>query len=87
MSTIMPGPKLFTWNVLCPRLALNSKISLPLSWGVEGLYHLVLAYAFHGYYALRAESKACVFQPQYLDDKCALHFLIIIHSRYRQLGN
>jgi hypothetical protein len=35
----IPGLKLFfTQNLLCPRLALNSEICLPLSPGIKGMY-------------------------------------------------
>ena len=42
--TTTPAPKLFfTWNLLCPRLALNSEICLSLSPGIKGVYHLAWA--------------------------------------------
>lgn len=42
--TTMPRPNLFfTWNLLCPRLAFNSEICLPLSIGINGVYHLAWA--------------------------------------------
>jgi hypothetical protein len=37
--------------------------------------------------ALRSTSKAFVFQPHNLDDRCALHFWIIVYFRYSQVDN
>jgi hypothetical protein len=31
--------------------------------------------------------KACAFQPQGLDHMCALHFRIVVHSKYSQVDN
>ena len=48
----MPGFKLFsTWKFLCTRQALNSKISLPLSLGIKGVYRLAWTKAFQSHYA------------------------------------
>jgi len=44
VCTTTPGPNLFfTWNLLCPRLALNSEIYLPLIPGIKGMYCLAWA--------------------------------------------
>jgi hypothetical protein len=38
--TTRPGPKLFfTYNLLCPRLVLNSEICLPLTPEIKGVYY------------------------------------------------
>jgi hypothetical protein len=68
--TTTPGPKLFfTWNLLNLSLTLNSEICLSLSSGIKGVYYLTWVYAFHGHYASRSRSKACVISNQDMDPK------------------
>ena len=61
------------WNLLFPRLALNSKICLPLSPWIKGMYYL----------AWTQDAT----MPQDLDHRCALHFWTVVHSRCSQVDN
>ena len=47
------------------------------------MHHQAWGKAFQGHYSSRSGSKACVFQPQDLNHKCAHHFWIVVHSRVK----
>ena len=84
----------WVWNMIFPRMTLNSEIYLPESFGIKGMYYLpCLNLRFLWSLSLkisslsRSQSEACVFQPQDLDHRCDLHFWIVVHSGIGHIVN
>jgi hypothetical protein len=62
---VWPRLKVWIWNLLCPRLVLNSEICLPLSPGIKGVYTLPEPKLF------------MASMPQDLDQKCVSSYVTI----------